>query len=139
MNIIQSLQLLLTKMHHRKGRGWKNNTKTKSFFPFYLLVKSLIKGKRIIQDFFYPNHILLLFTVVDLVMRVNSRLLYKVLKQREWNDESYISGCQNDLLIMKAKTISNAIHTFFAFKPLYICLKVLGFQQHWICIWYYCM
>ena len=40
----QSLQLLLTKMHHRKGRGWKNNTKTKSFFPFYLLVKSLIKG-----------------------------------------------------------------------------------------------
>ena len=80
-----------------------------------------------------------LFTVVDLVMRVNSRLLYKVLKQREKNEWwiMFISKCQNDLLIMKAKTISNAIHTFFAFKPSYICLKVLGFQQYWICILLY--
>ena len=61
-------------MHRRKGRGWKNNSKTKSFFPLYLLVKSLIKGKKVIQDVLYPNHILLLFAVVDLVMRVNGQL-----------------------------------------------------------------
>ena len=66
-------------MHHRKGRGWKNNNnKTKSFLPLYLLLKSLIKGKKDVQN---SDNIMLLFSAVDLVMRVNSSLLNKALKQ----------------------------------------------------------
>ncbi len=70
-------------MHHRKGRGWKDKkTKTKSFIPFYLLVKSLIKGKKGIKESLFYNA-KLLFPAVDLVMWFNSNILFKVLKQRK--------------------------------------------------------